>query len=100
MMVRERAVDVAIQRDHFAADAFEHGRRECARDAVAAVDDDFQLALDLDVVGDPADVVLADVERLQAAHAVDEAPFGDARYSAWIASSDSVSPPSTILKPL
>src|SRR6185369_14535906 len=69
----------AIERLDLAADAFDHARRDRARDAVAAVDDDLELALDLDVVRDALDVLLRDVDHLQAAVAVDEARFGNAR---------------------
>ena len=101
MMVREGAVDIAEQRHDFAAHAFEHRRRDRAGDAVAAIDHDLELVLDRHVAGDALDVVVVDVHLLQRAAAVDEAVFGLMRvYSAVIADSASVSPPSTILKPL
>jgi hypothetical protein len=60
-MVREAAIDLAIERHHFAADAFQHLRPERAGHAVAGVDDDLQRRIDLDVAGDAVDVVVLHV---------------------------------------
>src|SRR5213078_2848973 len=51
----------AIERDHLAADRFEHARRECAGGAVAAGAYDFELALDLRPVGEIRDVARGEI---------------------------------------
>ena len=81
MVVREGAVDFAVQRRHFRADRGEHLRRDRAGDAVARVDDHLEAAVELHVGRDAIDVVLRHVAMLHVARRgrFVEAILGDAR---------------------
>src|SRR5690606_19481697 len=61
MVVGEVAVDLAIQRNHFGTDRFEHLRPDLPGDAVASVHHDLDRPIELHVGSDPRHVRFADV---------------------------------------
>src|SRR5690606_24278546 len=61
VVVGEGAVDLAVQGLDVGADGGQHARADLAGDTVAGIDHDLQCTVDLDVGGDPLDVVVGDV---------------------------------------
>jgi hypothetical protein len=61
IVVREGVVEIGVERDHFAADRFQHLRREGARRAVAAGGDDLQRRLSFGRPVSDGDVALGHV---------------------------------------
>ena len=70
MVVREGAVDLAVELLDLGADGLQHARAEPAGHAGTGVDHHPQRALELDVAGDALDVFLADVALLVGARRV------------------------------
>ena len=61
IVVREGVIELAVERHDFTADRFEHLRRECARSAVAASADHFQMPLELRPLGQVGDVARREI---------------------------------------
>ena len=80
MVVREGAVHFAVKRLDVGADGGKQVGRDAAGHAAAAVDDDLELAFDLDVAGDAVDVVALEVANAQQAQRIgaEQAVFGNA----------------------
>ena len=82
MMVGKGAVDFAIQRRHFAAEAAEQLGRSCAGDTVAAVDGDVHRPREPDIAGDARQVRCAHIGRRVLARALGQVAALDARAQA------------------